>query len=494
MKNKGFTLPEILVMVMILSIATGVFIKWQFYRNTLLTSKAYADQARAYTNVFIGYLKKNQKNIATSISPGNPVVVSWDDLLTHGYVPTGFSAKNMYNQKPCLLVTQNAGSKLLYPIMLYLDGNNVDAAVTTRSMALLGGVAAIYNRHTDNVVGTYGLWSYSGFGGMYQGRLSHCGSGLSDGTLVINVGMMNDYNGAITPDVSLQRLTDKYNGLGESFNTNTAFTDIALTKNGSATSGKLYLNHNSSVYFSQGSINNAEVTLKNASLTAEILQPTTKNNPGLICSASQLGSVSAQVDGSSGMQSSVLVCSYNPPVCQAQAGNDYCYTPIKHNTIKYTNTGYMGTTFICPAGAPIVSDAVAKNQYTTVEYRECTSEFTYFYDCGRGNISTKQITSPGTGQFITTPIMVNGVNFSMQIGFQAINSSTTFKTCSSQCSSLSMSQYSGSWPQVKGATCACTSGTWGRDFRIVNIMSVIPAASPSIQYATCTTKMILTQQ
>ncbi len=495
-KQTGFTLSEILIMVFILSIAMGSFIKWQIYRNTLLATRTYVDQTKVYSNVFIGYLKSNLNNISAIVNPSNPIAISWSDLASQGYVPTGLTGKNSYNQSPCLIVTQNNGSNLLYPILVFVDGQNTESGITTRAMALMGGYSGIYMRNNDTVTGDFGLWSYPSFAGAYRGLINHCGGRIADNSIVMNIGMINDFNDAITPDVSVHRYKDQINpNLGESFNANTAYTDITLTTNGSTSSNKLYFNHTQSVYFSQSNNSNPTVTLNNGSLVAQALLPTTKKTPGQICDPSQVGSVSSQVDASYGMQASVLVCSYNPPVCQAQAGSDYCFTPIKHNTIKFTNTGNMSSSFLCPAGAPVVSDASANTLYLNIQYRECRGWW-FTYDCSQGNIQNVQQSAGSSGQPITTPINVDGVNYYMQVGYKAINPIPALNSCSSKCSALGMSEHNNNnWPRIFNATCACDSGTPGQsNYRAIDVMSVTPIGTPTINYVTCTSKMVLTQQ
>lgn len=497
-KQQGFTIIEILIMAFILSVVIAAFTKWLIYRNSLLVSRTYADQTKAYTNVFIKYLNDNKKKLIKNITPSSPKVLNWNDMETSKYVPTGLKGKNIYNQAPCLIIIKNNGSNLLHPIMVFTDGQAIDSKVTSRAMALIGGYSGIYIKNTDTIIGDFGLWSYPSFFVQYQSLINSCGGRIAENSIVINIGMMNDFNDLITPDVSVHRFNDKINpNLGESLNTNTIFTDISLKNDRQSSSNKLYFNQKNDIYLEKSNASDSTVRLNNASFVAQSLLPKIKNDPGDRCSPEQLGSVSSQKDSPYGIQSSTLICSYNPPVCQAKSGTDYCFTAIRHNTIIFNNRGSMGNRFICPAGVPIVSDANSNDVIVRMDYRKCVQTKLLEFDCGMGDIFNKEVFRGNSAQMITTPIRVNGNNFFMQIGYKIFDFFIDLNSCDNKCSALGMRKYD--WQDWKGtfkvihSNCPCFDPNQ-KYWAIYDILSVGQTGFPRINYVTCTSKMILTQE
>ncbi|RTL11764.1 MAG: shufflon system plasmid conjugative transfer pilus tip adhesin PilV [Neisseriaceae bacterium] len=491
-RRSGFTMIELLIMTAIATAILAIFIQWITYRTKLNMAKAYANQTTAYSNVFLTYLTKNKATILANMTPGSSIVVSWNDLVTQGYVPTGFSTNNMYNQKPCLIITQQP-SKILYPILVYVDGRAVESFIFTRSMSWLGGVSGYYSKSQNSIIGALGAWKYNNFTSY---PISNCGNTIQNGALAVNIGMMNAFNDAISPDVSLHRPKDYQSNLGESFNTNTAFTDLTLTKAGNQSSAKLFFNHANNIYLAQNNVNDPTTTISNAAITANSVQPIVKNNPGTACTSSQLGSISSQTNATSGMQSSTLVCSYNPPVCRAQSGTDYCYTPIKSNTIKYTNTGYMGSSFTCPGIAPIAIDAQNNAGTAIINYRSCPMKQIFEWDCNSGSPQSQSVSSGVSGQFLSSPINVNGQTFNINVGYQVTGTPTDLTSCSSRCSALGMDVGKIVWGKVNNYSCLCNKQKNGNfDANgYFDAYSVSSGGSATIKYITCSSKMILTQQ
>lgn len=490
-RPKVFTIIEILVMVFILTIIVSIFIKWQISRNDLVAAKIYADATKGYARLFMEYLKKNKQSILKQVNPNNPLVISITDLQSQGYLSAGSSLANLFNQKACLLVMQNPSSNILYPILFYVDGRSVESTIVTRAMTYIGGMSGVYDKASDNVLGLFGFWSYNNFYSNFQGLINHCGNVVANNSLVFNIGMDNVYNDAITPDISLHRFTDLIeSNLGELGNTNTVYSDITLTNIESNASKKLYFDESKNIYFVQDDLSNPNVNLKNGTLAADGLLPLNKKAPGASCNAAQLGSISAQVDSSYGMQASTLICSYNPPVCQAQANNDYCYMPIKHNTIKFTNTGNMTSTFICPAAVPNVSDVSAGIGYINIQYQECSYDPFLGYNCN-GTVQNSPVPVSSGTQFLNSPVIVDGNSYLIKVGYQVTNNYPNLNSCGSKCSALNMNERNiRDYPYVRNASCACN----GNNKRVVSILSTTPLSTAKINYVTCTSKLILIQR
>ena len=60
--TKGFTIIELLAMMVILIATVTLFINWIQMKSILHSAKIYADQSKAYADIYIRYL--NQNNVA----------------------------------------------------------------------------------------------------------------------------------------------------------------------------------------------------------------------------------------------------------------------------------------------------------------------------------------------------------------------------------------------------------------------------------------------
>lgn len=497
--TKGFTIIELLAMMVILIATVTLFINWIQMKSILHSAKIYADQSKAYADIYIRYLNQNKENIESAVTPNTPMVITFKDIQNQGYLPTGVQQKNLFSQTPCLIVTKNHGSNTLSPIMFFVDGSQVQQEVGSRAMVLIGGMAGIYNNFKDNVIGNLGQWGYDRFISNNGSLIRKCGNTIANNSIFLNISMMNTFNDILTPDVTLHRLADKYNKrLGDSNNTNTLVTDISFAQNGSQQSKKLYFfgKSESEIYLQASDLNNHNVRLYEGAFLADYLQPTQKFAPGKSCLPTEVGAVSSVEDNSYGFQGSILVCTYNPPVCQSQSQNDYCYISVKHNTIKFTNKGQMGQSFLCPAGAPVAVDAVVNNLAINIQYRTCAMSMPQArqFDCNKGNISNTSRDLDGTakGEFITYPININGSIFKMQIGYKATGVYPDLKNCDTNCRYLGMSRDIYKYPEILNANCPCISGDI-KDPIIADVLSVTPTKTSSIQYVTCTSKMVISQ-
>ena len=511
-KNRGFSIIEIMLMIFVLVSIVAVFNTWQNNIRVLNSSKIYADQTHVYALSYIKYLQDNESTIVTS----NITVVPYSTLINAGYVTdqnAGYVADvtprtNLYGQTPCVIITKSANESQIFPILIFVGGKSVSSAISNRAMSSLGGYAGTFSTQDNSVVGSLGGWNYSS---ITDNQLSQCGGSISNNSLALNLGMMVEYNTSVSTDLSLHRTVEStLYALGDSNNSNTMLSDISITN--SESSQRIYWGSgNNPSYLSKSESLNV-VNAVNASVKANTLKPNLLVEAGAACTADEVGSIASQnvTHPEYEYNSSNLVCTYLPPACQVEANSNYCYLPIKNNSVIYNLSESAITTFICPGNTPIATNGVV-NSYAGAEiayYYKCNNSGT-FDDCRNHKDNDYEGSGTGTiaatasvGKFISSIISANNVNYSINIGYNvtfesapiAIPTPSDLSNCPIICTNATGKSYSHT-RTVQGDSsdpiCACAKNS---DSYYLAIYKISTANANPIQSVTCTSKMIFNEQ
>ncbi|RTL12461.1 MAG: shufflon system plasmid conjugative transfer pilus tip adhesin PilV [Neisseriaceae bacterium] len=371
-KLSGYTLIEILIGVAAVAIVGAGIYQLTNANMQATKSQSIANETIFYSKLFARYVLNNDTNIRNTLATNGIAFITWADLKSSGYVPTGtVNDKTMLGQTPCTIVMRNNQTNELIPLMFLIGGDGREKSFTSLNAnnvsSQIGGMSGIYisdikdkdaKRSGTGVFGNGGVWFLPSSTPYIQQIQSGCGGTPSNNSIVINIGMMSEYSGALAPDNSLHRFKDPANPtLGDQNNTNTAQTDISIApkdnSNPNNPSSKLFFNGNSSIsgmymYSKDGK----NVTLKNGSLAANTLQPLKEVIATTACSESELGSMAKEATSTNVIIKGMLICSNNPILCQ---GTDpygtqlsgYCYSPTQELSITYKPNNQQA---YCPSG------------------------------------------------------------------------------------------------------------------------------------------------
>lgn len=484
-KNKkisGYTLIEILMGVAAVAIV-GASIYPIINSNMQATnSRAIANETIVYSKLFARYILNNDSNIRNTLATNGVAFITWSDLKSNGYVPSGtVNDKTMLGQTPCTIIMRNSQTNELIPLMFLIGGNFGEKSFTSLNAnnvsSQIGGMSGIYisdlkdkdaQRSGAGVFGNGGGWFLPSITPYIQQIQSGCGGTPSNNSIVMNIVMMSEYSGALAPDNSLHCFKDPANpNLGDQSNTNTAQTDISIApkdaSNPNNPSSKLFFNGSSPttgmyMYSKDGK----NVTLKNGNLAANTLQPLKEVIATTACSESELGSIAKEAASTNIILRGMLICSNNPILCQ---GTDpegtqlsgYCYSPTQELSITYkpnTQQAYCPNGyFIDKSVPPVVTQGSPPPNFNGSKW-ECWA--TFMGQCTNWQYVTRPACSWQSPTTIFSQIGLKTYrNFSIGTGVQA---TTTWQPNSQgyDCN------YSGKQNTVPGViqafTCSSTPG------------------------------------
>lgn len=401
---------------MLVALAIMAVVSFFYYQNNnkdidLRRAKDLAEQANVHAKIFISYLLANNSSITATASSNVPVIISMDSIIAAGNAPT-VTGVNLLSQKPCLSVVKNAATNKIEAIMYYVSmrtNPNISSDFMQKAAISLNELAGVYNG-TLAKTSSWNLPSSS----VYFINSGQCVAGYSlrSNSLVLNLNLYPEFNRSIHQDIGLNRKLDPnhYNNpLGSAGNKNTSLADII-------TNGKdIQLNNTANLKLTTNNPNS--LGLNNSNLMANTFEASSVIASGTQCSSSDLGTIARQGDANVGNTQSDVVCSYNPLIC---GGTGYCYTPVLNNTIIYkdvSKSGWMGTTFTCPANVPYLQAATAYQEgnpnpyvtYQTTSFNNytmtrgaiangnsgwnCTAwNVRYWYSCTLGDPSSYSVT------------------------------------------------------------------------------------------------------
>lgn len=370
--KKGYTLIEVLIGVIAISAMSAAIVPLVLNNNQIANAQSLANETILYSKIYAKYLLNNDKVIRDAVQSNGIAFVRWTSLKNTGYAPSGTIADtNTLGQTPCVAVMSNSQTNQLTPFMFFVGGNgrerNFTSLDASNTINQIGGMAGVYlNDPSNKDVWQSGTGAFGNKSGWFlpsttpylQQIQSGCGAQPSNNSIVMNLNMMSEYGGVLTPDVSLHRFKDPANpNLGDTENTNTSQTDISLAPvdplNQNQPSKKLYFNGNEpatgTYMYSQGG---RTVQVTNATLAANTLQPTQEIPVLTYCRDDQLGTIAKEDSSSNTILKGILICTNNPLQCQGvdptgQPLSSYCYLPVSGASLTYKpNTSQAN----CPDG------------------------------------------------------------------------------------------------------------------------------------------------
>lgn len=179
------TTDAIVAITLLLTIMAGIIIplgNWltDEYRVTIA-----AEHAKRVKNAVTAFIKDNHDVIATQASSSSPYVFSVSDLITAGYLPSGFSQSNNFSASYQTRVYQPVVNK--FHTMTFLTGGVSLSKSLARKLAIrIGGEGGIIDG--SEAKGALGAWTenLSAFGGYNPGDGSVVMAGFYDDGNVVN--------------------------------------------------------------------------------------------------------------------------------------------------------------------------------------------------------------------------------------------------------------------------------------------------------------------
>lgn len=158
-KQTGVTLIEVVIALGIMSIVvagTAALID----RSSADTRAAVAaQQLRTVGDAANAYIKDNYTAVAANATTTQPALIRVSDLVAGGYLTTGTTAANAYQQNQCVLVLEPTPNN--FTALVVTEGGTAVDDITLGGLAGLIGAAggAIYSTDATTVRGAMGGWS-----------------------------------------------------------------------------------------------------------------------------------------------------------------------------------------------------------------------------------------------------------------------------------------------------------------------------------------------
>lgn len=157
-RQGGFTLMELLVVVIIGAILTTYAVRYMVEYTRGQTRAVVADQLKVVTNATLDYIADNKQAILLAAGATTPYVIATSDLASGGYLPAGFATKNAFGQSYETRVVQPSAGVLL-PLLLTTGGTTLDDGDTVRIAQILGAAGGLIpSTDSTKAQGTYGGW------------------------------------------------------------------------------------------------------------------------------------------------------------------------------------------------------------------------------------------------------------------------------------------------------------------------------------------------
>lgn len=157
-RQRGISLLEIIVSLTLFAIMFSgmAAMSDRFAKDT--RDNVVAEHLRRVAEAGRSYVRDNYSTIAASAGPTTPFYISVANLVAGGYLQSGFSATNAYNQSVCILVLQPSANRL-QALVVSEGGNAIDDISLGTIVAQAGGSAGAMRSGTSTITGTQGGWS-----------------------------------------------------------------------------------------------------------------------------------------------------------------------------------------------------------------------------------------------------------------------------------------------------------------------------------------------
>ena len=354
-------LDSLIALLFFCSLLAGiaVFRQQTSQRNN---AKLLASQTERYAEAFAWYMHNNYESAAWQLS--GTVTLTRQSLADKW--PTELATVNFLGQAPCVVITPSRyGTDAL---MYYTGGRSSEVTVNNDALMLLGNIGGIL--HDGKVYGNSG-WSTDNLS-----AANGCGEQLANGSLVINLNLLPDWNLTLQPDISVSKMPYPVNPAnirtlpGHLQNTNTVKANITFTNN----SGVIIDNSDSAnpvlLNMAYGAASN-QATLAvgsdNTTLVADTFQPVQQGQSGDACLPDELGKIIVDSGNQNNaayqfLARNTLVCTQNTLQCGSVNASQTCYIPSIANSIVFqnNNAGVQNQQgqFICPPVVPFATNIV----------------------------------------------------------------------------------------------------------------------------------------
>jgi type II secretory pathway pseudopilin PulG len=157
--QRGLTLLEVLLSLMVMAaLLVGVVKLLQRYSDDVKTSIT-AQHFAAVGDAATAYIKDNYATVVAAATTTTPAVVTVSMLINTGYLPSGFSATNNYQQTVCVLVLEPS-TNVLNGLVIGQDGTTIDDVTLGNIAATVGAAGGgVYSTATTTMRGAMGGWA-----------------------------------------------------------------------------------------------------------------------------------------------------------------------------------------------------------------------------------------------------------------------------------------------------------------------------------------------
>ena len=367
MKNRGFTILELMGVIAFVSffLLFGLRVKKEISNTD--DNNVLATQAQNYSKIAINYIQKNYKAILQQ-STINPIYITFSQLASAGYLPSGQQAQNALGQIPCIYISyrNNHIEPLLFFVNTPSTKTNVPfTRVKSAELVSMIGAAAGFIENNGDAISIGNTWRISGAQSLLNP--TQClGTSIARYSLLVNLGLLSEFNTNTESDGSVYRILDSNTPFGSKSNYNTLQADISLHQESYPNMpdgyNSIYIGNN--IRISATSYESTGVTIQNGDFQATNIIPSGSNPnvyngqnslvAGTKCNSEQQGAMASQNNQVSSGQliSNQLQCQYNVLLCQGTdpngaPRNGYCFIPIQALNLNVTPN--IPDAF-CPAG------------------------------------------------------------------------------------------------------------------------------------------------
>lgn len=416
-RNRGFGLMDSLLSLAIFGVVLAIAAKETERTSIYKKANQYQSQALSDAKNYSGYLSSfnsSLNDVAKSAYKDKTVLEKTEATMRATNIPyliiapednaatTGMH-KNIYGEKPCVLLTyDNSNSQdEITGFMYYSDKTNKTIKhkerVGTIAISFNPAYEVFYKKGITSDMPTKSINDTVSFNGWHPTaeqinyiRTNSCaGNTLSDDSIIVNLGMIPQFNNRLVAMSSVQNTADQsfsnFNSSsrylpGHMFNNNTlksniAVSDKVLLQQASGTNQDVTM-----TVLDQGGTNNKVLNVSksdsNDNSTALLLsgiQPTVVVTQGQSCTLNEVGKMAKSSNVSyAGKQlaRNLVICTENQNLCS----NQYCYLPFTQQKITFNarngSRGLQGSdgVFMCPYAAPFaVSTNPTTSSYVNVD-------------------------------------------------------------------------------------------------------------------------------
>lgn len=158
-RHRGQTLLEVLVALSVLAtVVVGATKLIDIYSQNTRSSVA-AEQVSSFGDAASAYIRDNYAAVQAVATAANPALIQVSTLTATGYLSSGFSAKNPYQQTICALVLQPVAGQL-NALVVTEGGTTINDLDLGQIAGIVGGAGGgVYSGSTGTLTGTMGGWS-----------------------------------------------------------------------------------------------------------------------------------------------------------------------------------------------------------------------------------------------------------------------------------------------------------------------------------------------